>query len=103
MNAARTLKLLASLLAVATLLVSHNSRAVEKLAELSSECVSSEAKRALSECPKGPKHFDIKKKRAVAFKSAPPPREVKKREDLRSRATPPCFSSMRNATRAKLG
>lgn len=30
--------------------------------------------------PKGPTHFDIKKKRAVAFNSAPPPREMKQRE-----------------------
>ena len=81
MKAARTLNLLASLLFGATLFASQNSQAVEKQTELSSECVSSEAKKALSECPKGPKHFDIKKKRAVAFKSAPPPREVKKRED----------------------
>jgi len=81
MKAARTLNLLASLLFGATLFASQNSQAVEKQTELSSECVSSEAKKALSECPKGPKHFDIKKKRAVAFKSAPPPRDVKKRED----------------------
>jgi TolA-binding protein len=81
MKAARTANVLASLLLGAVMLASQNSAAVEKQTELSSECVSSEAKRALSECPKGPKTMDIKKKRAVAFKSAPPPREVKKRED----------------------
>jgi TolA-binding protein len=72
---------LASIILGALLLAPQNSAAVEKPTELSSECVSPEAKKALSECPKGPKTFDIKKKRAVAFKSAPPPREVKKREE----------------------
>lgn len=81
MKTARTVNVLASVLLGAMLLAPRNSAAVEKPSELSSECVSPEAKKALSECPKGPKTFDIKKKRAVAFKSAPPPREMKKREE----------------------
>lgn len=42
------------------------SGGVEKASELSSECVSTEAERQLSECPKGPTHFDIEKKRVIA-------------------------------------
>src|SRR3982751_2446985 len=48
---------------------------------LSLECVSKEAQTTLMTCPGGPAKFDPKQKRAVAFHSAPPPREVKKRED----------------------
>jgi len=81
MKTVRTVNVLASLFLGAIMLAPQSSAAVEKATELSSECVSPEAKKALSECPKGPKTFDIKKKRAVAFKSAPPPRDVKKRED----------------------
>src|SRR5687767_1106566 len=52
-----------------------------KPSDLSLECVSKEAQATLATCPGGPAKFDSKQKRAVAFKSAPPPREVKKRED----------------------
>ncbi|MDF3067808.1 MAG: ybgF [Polyangiaceae bacterium] len=52
-----------------------------KPTDLSLECVSKEAQTNLMTCPGGPAKFDAKQKRAVAFKSAPPPREVKKRED----------------------
>jgi TolA-binding protein len=52
-----------------------------KPTDLSLECVSKEAQTTLATCPGGPAKFDAKQKRAVAFKSAPPPREVKKRED----------------------
>jgi hypothetical protein len=52
-----------------------------KLTDLSLECVNRDAQKTLQECPGGPAKFDAKQKRAVAFKSAPPPREVKKRED----------------------
>ncbi len=52
-----------------------------KPTDLSLECVSKEAQTNLATCPGGPAKFDAKQKRAVAFKSAPPPREVKKRED----------------------
>jgi lipopolysaccharide biosynthesis regulator YciM len=52
-----------------------------KPTDLSLECVSKEAQTTLMTCPGGPAKFDPKQKRAVAFHSAPPPREVKKRED----------------------
>jgi hypothetical protein len=52
-----------------------------KPTDLSLECVTKEAQTNLMTCPGGPAKFDAKQKRAVAFKSAPPPREVKKRED----------------------
>jgi len=52
-----------------------------KPTDLSLECVSKEAQTTLMTCPGGPAKFDPKQKRAVAFKSAPPPREMKKRED----------------------
>src|SRR5262249_9454610 len=52
-----------------------------KLTDLSAECIGKEAQTNLSTCPGGPAKFDPHQKRAVAFKSAPPPIEVKKRED----------------------
>jgi tetratricopeptide (TPR) repeat protein len=52
-----------------------------KPTDLSQECISKEAVTTLMTCPGGPAKFDAKQKRAVAFKSAPPPREVKQRED----------------------
>ncbi len=80
MNATRAYPLLAALLG-AVALSTQSAKAVEAPAELSSECVSPDAKKALTQCPGGPTKFDVKKKRAVAFNSAPPPREVKKRDD----------------------
>ena len=55
--------------------------AVEKPHELSKECVAAEAHKAIAACPGGPDKFKIGEKRGVAFKSAPPPREVKARND----------------------
>ncbi|HWA76467.1 MAG TPA: hypothetical protein VG937_29225 [Polyangiaceae bacterium] len=49
---------------------------------ISTECVGAEAPKNLAACPGGPEKFDIdRKKHAAAFKSAPPPTEVKKRTD----------------------
>src|SRR6478752_6029684 len=64
-------------------LTSGHAQAVPeaKPTDLSQECVSKEAVTTLMTCPGGPAKFDAKQKRAVAFKSAPPPREVKARED----------------------
>jgi len=64
-------------------LTSGHAQAVPeaKPTDLSLECVSKEAQTTLMTCPGGPAKFDAKQKRAVAFKSAPPPIEVKKRED----------------------
>jgi tetratricopeptide (TPR) repeat protein len=80
MNAARAYSCLIGLLS-AVLLSPETSSAVEKPADLSSECVAPQAKKNIDECPAGPSKFNVEKKRAVAFSSAPPPREVKKRED----------------------
>lgn len=80
MNAARAYSCLIGLLS-AVLLSPETSSAVEKPADLSSECVAPQAKKNIDECPAGPSKFNVEKKRAVAFASAPPPRELKKRED----------------------
>ena len=53
---------------------------VAKMTDLSGECIGTEAPKTLVDCPGGPK-LEIKQKRAAAFKSAPPPRDVKKRQD----------------------
>jgi len=80
MNATRAYPLLVCILS-AFALCPRTTSAIENPPEVSSECVSPAAKKALKTCPAGPKKFDIKKKRAVAFKSAPPPRKVHARED----------------------
>ena len=49
-----------------------------KPTDLSTECISPDAAKALSECPAG-KMADVHSKRPAAFSSAPPPRDVKKR------------------------
>ena len=60
----------------------HTQAAPEaKVTDLSLECVGKEAQTTLMTCPGGPAKFDAKQKRAVAFKSAPPPREVRERKD----------------------
>ncbi|MEO8903931.1 MAG: tetratricopeptide repeat protein, partial [Polyangiaceae bacterium] len=51
-----------------------------KPSDLSAECISPDAAKALSECPAG-KMADVHSKRQAAFSSAPPPRDVKKRQD----------------------
>src|SRR6187549_739973 len=48
-----------------------------KPTDLSTECISPDAAKALSECPAG-KMADVHSKRPAAFSSAPPPRDVKK-------------------------
>ena len=51
-----------------------------KMTDLSTECIGAEAPKALVACPGGPK-LEVKQKRGTAFKSAPPPLDVKKRQD----------------------
>jgi tetratricopeptide (TPR) repeat protein len=80
MNASRAYVFVTGLLA-ALVLAPRSGHALEKPAELSAQCVSAQAKKNLDECPAGPSKFDVEKKRAVAFSSAPPPREVKARQD----------------------
>ncbi|MDQ2644062.1 MAG: hypothetical protein M3020_09620 [Myxococcota bacterium] len=48
--------------------------------DVSVACVGAEASKALTTCPGGP-GFEINRNRGVAFKSAPPPREAKDRQD----------------------
>lgn len=85
MNAARAYSCLTGLIS-ALLLSPQLAKAVEKPAELSAECVPGSAKKVYNECPAGPSKFNVEKKRAVAFNSAPPPREVKKREETKARS-----------------
>jgi TolA-binding protein len=73
-----------SLLALAaSLMVSFGSaRAATDSKDISTECIGTEAPKVLATCPGGPEKFDIdRKKHAAAFKSAPPPQEVKKRQE----------------------
>src|SRR5450432_4781351 len=51
-----------------------------KPSDVSAECISPDSAKALSECPAG-KMADVHSKRPAAFSSAPPPRDVKKRQD----------------------
>ena len=51
------------------------------MSDLTKECVGSEAPKTLEACPGGPSKFEGKQKHGAAFKSAPPPTEVKKRQD----------------------
>ncbi len=84
MNAARAYTMVAALLGL--FMAGPGASAKEKdQPGLSDECVSPAAKKAVAACPKGPQSFDIKKKRAVAFKSAPPPREMKDRSEDKPR------------------
>lgn len=59
------------------------SRAAPATRDLSDECVSPEAKKVINECPGGPSQFEVKKKRHVAFSSAPPPLETNKRTETK--------------------
>lgn len=84
MNVQRTLPFLAAL---GVLLVANVAGAADVKAraseKLSSECISPDAYKAVSECPGGPQKFDIHQKRSAAFKSAPPPVEKKEKTDLK--------------------
>jgi TolA-binding protein len=80
MRAARTISLLSALLGALSL--APVSRGAPK--DLSKDCIQDEARKAMSKCPGGPSKFDVKAERKVAFKSAPPPREAKKRVDKTS-------------------
>ncbi len=77
MNATRAYPILAVLLGLLVGAPRSRAAATDKPGDLSNECVGSEAKKNLKECPGGPSKFVIKKKRGAAFKSAPPPREKK--------------------------
>jgi tetratricopeptide (TPR) repeat protein len=61
--------------------VSSASDAATTSERLSNQCIADDSYKALQACPGGPSKFDIKKKRAVAFSSAPPEREKKAAQD----------------------
>ena len=101
MNAARAYTVLAAMLGL--MLVGSGAAAKSNDDGLSDACVSQSAKKAMTTCPKGPKSFDIKKKRAVAFKSAPPPREVKERRDTKPKdPSEEMSSSFRDTRKTRL-
>ncbi|MBN1607557.1 MAG: hypothetical protein JW940_13050 [Polyangiaceae bacterium] len=82
MSAIRAYSVLAVILGTVLCCPSRASAAQEPR-ELSNECVSPTAKAHMKACPGGPKKFDIKKKRGVAFKSAPPPRKMKAKREVK--------------------
>ncbi|MCC6214788.1 MAG: tetratricopeptide repeat protein [Polyangiaceae bacterium] len=79
---ARGLRAVAILAAmVGAVLAAPAATAATEPHTLSAECVPAEAKKNIDECPGGPSQFEVKKARGTAFKSAPPPREAKARQD----------------------
>ena len=82
MSAVRTYSVLAillgGLLCLSSAAVAKKSK--DTASDMSKECIGSEARKNMSKCPGGPSKFNIKKARGVAFKSAPPPRKVRKRK-----------------------
>ena len=50
-------------------------------AKLSNACIAEESYKAVDACPEGPKEFGGKVKHKAAFRTAPPPREVRKKKD----------------------
>lgn len=81
MSAKKAYRFVVSLLGLALCVPTAASAAVDKQREMSNQCVTPEAVKNLQECPGGPDKFELHQKRGVAFKSAPPPREVKKQVD----------------------
>ena len=73
-------------------------------ADLSKECIGGEARENMSKCPGGPSKFNIKQARGVAFKSAPPPREVRKRQsDIKPGQEPGSIAAgMRDARQIRM-
>src|SRR5512135_2265786 len=82
MSAVRAYSVLAVILGMVLGCPSRAS-AAQEAKDLSNECVSPTAKARIKECPGGPKKFNIKKKRGVAFNSAPPPRAMKKKKEAK--------------------
>lgn len=82
-NKISVLLVLASALAIVAGSASAGEVAKKRsAAKLDNQCVSPEAYKQLETCPGGPKNFDADKDRhKTAFRSAPPPRERKKKQD----------------------
>src|SRR5690606_18661433 len=81
MSASKKFPVLAALLGV--LLVAGAASGQAKDSDMSTSCIGAPARKNLSECPGGPSKFEIKQKRAAAFKSAPPPRERKSQQEFK--------------------
>lgn len=82
MSASKTFSVLAALFGL--LFAAPSAPAAEaKYSDLSTQCIGSEARKNMSECPGGPSKFEIHQKRGAAFKSAPPPRERKSEKDIK--------------------
>lgn len=77
----RTFVTISVLFGLALCSVGASAAPEAKPTDLSKACVGTEAPKVLTECPGGPSKFDVKQKRGVAFKSAPPPIDAKKRKD----------------------
>ena len=107
MSAVRTYSVLAILLGSLLCLSSAALGAkkdVDTAGDMSSECIGSEARKNMSTCPGGPSKFNIKKARGVAFKSAPPPRKVRKlKEDVKPTKDPGMMAAgMRDTRKTRL-
>ena len=82
MSSKRAVSLLAVAASVLFAAGSATAASESASADISKECVGTDAPKTLSTCPGGPEKFDVERgKHAAAFKSAPPPAEVKKRQD----------------------
>ncbi len=80
MNSSRVVPVLAALFG---LVLSSTDGSAAQAQPMPNSCVAPEAEKAVSACPGGPKTFEIKQKRGAAFKSAPPPRDVKSQKDVK--------------------
>ncbi|HLV65442.1 MAG TPA: tetratricopeptide repeat protein [Polyangiaceae bacterium] len=76
----RAICMLATLASLALTVGSAFGAVEAKHSDVSVECIGPEPPKALTTCPGGP-GFEINRNKGVAFKSAPPPREAKKRQD----------------------
>lgn len=81
MSATRAYPVVAALLGILMGASSALAAKVAKPTDLSSECISPAAVKNISECPGGPSKFHIHQKRGAAFKTKPPPRDIKKKKD----------------------
>lgn len=84
-------------------LTAGSAAAVSAPARVSNECVGDPAYKNLEQCPGGPSKFEIKQKRAVVFKSAPPPRERKTEQNkLAPRQASEEFAAQRDLRTTRL-
>src|SRR6188768_1459977 len=77
----RAISFFATLSGVALVALGASGAPEAKMSDLSKECVGTESVKTLEACPGGPSKFEGKQKHGAAFKSAPPPTDVKKRQD----------------------